>query len=480
VRRGTIISRGPLPGADLRRILVFELCCCARPSRYYRMHQPFTLPAGTEQHDRLQALYHLAVELSVLRDLQSVLDTALRHCLSLTDSQFGFIGLTTADGRALEVVAIQGFHPARDFYAHFRRIPLRPNIFARAVLERQPVRSPDAMDDPSRVGQPSGHPPVRAFLGVPLLVRDLPIGMIGVANRPTPYDEDHEQLLATYGAQVAIAIQNAQLYEALTASKAELESNVAERTQELREAKDALAQKATQLHQLLSETVGVQERERQRIAQDMHDGITQLLVGAMLELQSARERMAASDLPQAELSLQQVREVLRRVEAELRRLIYDLRPPTLDALGLAPSLRRYADRFQQYFSIRCDVSVVGEPYRLSPDAEIGVYRIMQEALQNVSAHARASRASVELDFGAEVLTVTIRDDGLGFEPDKVRTDGTAHFGLLSMQERVGSLGGWLELHSAPGQGTRVVVSVPGQAQQAARDARAASYAAGES
>jgi signal transduction histidine kinase len=96
--------------------------------------------------------------------------------------------------------------------------------------------------------------------------------MIGLANRLEPYDLDHEQLLLTYAAQVAIVIRNAQLYEQLTTANEALERKVASRTQELEEAKASLAQKANQLQQLLTETVDVQERERQRIAQDLHDG----------------------------------------------------------------------------------------------------------------------------------------------------------------------------------------------------------------
>jgi len=414
----------------------------------------------TQQAERLQALYHLAVELSALRDLQSVLNTALSYCLELTDSQFGFIGLNTSDGTAMDVVAIQGFHPAPNFYASRHVIPLRPSLFARVVLENQPVRSDDAIIDQVRIGQPHGHPPVRAFLGVPLLVRDQPIGMIGVANRPTPYADDHEHLLVTYAAQVAIAIRNAQLYEELTTAKAELEHKVADRTRELQEAKEALAQKADQLQRLLTETVGVQERERQRIAHDMHDGINQLLIGAMLELKSARERLGAGDLSRAEDSLTQVKEVLQRMEREIKQILYDLRPPTLDALGLAPALRRYAGRFQQYSGLACEVQIEGEPLRLPPDVEIGLYRIMQEALQNVSAHAHARQAEVAIRFSREVITLTIGDDGDGFDLATVQRDPQGHFGLLGMQERAGSLGGRLAIQTEIGQGTRVTVSVP--------------------
>ena len=215
-----------------------------------------------QEQARLQALYHLAVELSAQQSLDKVLQTALRHCLTLTESQFGFIGLNSDDGRALDVVAMDGFHPATDFYDHFHMIPLRPNVFARAVLENRPIRSADAMTDPIRVGQPQGHPPVHAFLGVPLRIQGDPIGMIGVANRITPYDADHEQLLLTYAAQVAIVTRNRQLWDQLTQANRELELKVAERNRLLKLTQEALTQSATQIQILLKETVDVIERER--------------------------------------------------------------------------------------------------------------------------------------------------------------------------------------------------------------------------
>jgi len=413
-----------------------------------------------EQNQRLQALYHLAVELSAQRSLESVLDTALQHCLDLTGSQFGFIGLNTADNKALDVVAIQGFHPSQQFYRHNHLIPLRPNVFARAVLEDRAVRSDDARIDPQRVGQPKGHPPVVTFLGVPLRSNDIPIGMIGVANRPDPYDTDHEQLLMTYAAQVAIVIRNAQLYEQLKTANQELERKVTNRTDQLQKAKEALAQKAAQLQQLLTETVNVQERERQRIAQDMHDGTNQLLIGAMLELKSARERLDNGNLLQADESLETVQNILYRVEAEIKRMIYDLRPPTLDALGLAPALRRYADRFERYSGIPCALQVVGKPVRLSSHVEICVYRLMQEALQNVSAHAQARQAGVSITFSENSLKLTVEDDGQGFDLEAVQQNNHVNFGLLSMKERAQSLGGQLAIQTASGQGTRVKLVVP--------------------
>jgi signal transduction histidine kinase len=415
---------------------------------------------NSKQYERLHALYQMAVELSALRSLESVLDTALQHCLDLTGSQFGFVGLTTTDSQAMDVVAIQGFHPTGQFYHHNHLIPLRPNIFARVVLENGPVRTDDAMTDPMRVGQPKGHPSVRTFLGVPLRMQNRPIGMIGVANRPHKYDDEHEQLLMTYAAQVAIVIRNAQLYEQLTAANEELEQKVDRRTEELEEAKEALALKAAQLQQLLSETVDVQERERQRIAQDMHDGTNQLLIGAMLELKSAHERLDKGNLSQAESSLETVHNILHRVETETKRIIHHLRPPTLDALGLAPALRRYAERFHQYTGIPCAVTVSGTPIRLPSKMEISVYRLMQEALHNVSAHADAACADVVVLFAPETLKLTIIDDGQGFDLETIRKNHQGHLGLLGMEERAESLGGNLAIQTKPGGGTQIELCIP--------------------
>lgn len=422
----------------------------------------------TQKQLRLHALYNIAVELSGLRSLDSVLNTALTHCLKLTESEFGFIGLNTANNQAMDVVAIQGFHPSEEFYGDNQHFPLRHNVFARAVLENRPIRSVDATTDPHSVGQPKGHPLVITFLGVPLRVLDVPIGMIGVANRPEPYEDDHEQLLMTYAAQVAIVIRNAQLYEELTAANTQLESQVQQRTQQLEEAKEALAEKADMLQKLLADTVNVQERERQRIAHGMHDGISQLMIGAMLELKSARQRMIGGKTERAEESLDAVQDILRRVDAELKHVIHDLRPPTLDELGLAPAIRRYAVWFEQYSTVPCSVQIHGEPKRLSSSAEINIYRLVQEALNNVNAHANATSAQVFIAFEPSQICVTVTDDGDGFELQSCEQSYGDSLGLFSMRERAEGLGGTLSIDSKPSRGTAVSLTVPLPVLESAR------------
>ena len=248
------------------------------------------------------------------------------------------------------MVAIQEFNPTPDFYRNSHLIPLRLTLFAQSILDNRPVRSADAVKD-RRYGEPHGHPPVRTFLGVPLRVQQSPIGMIGVANRTEPFDEGHEQLLITYAAQVAIAINNVGLNDAVDAAKRELEARVLSHTHELNDATHALEEKAVQLQKLLSETVSIQGRERQRISHDLYHGLNQLLVGAMVELWSGLERQNRDEAEGVKSSLRKAIEILHQVEQVVRQTIFDLRPPMLDSLGLVPSLLRFAQHFSKQTAV---------------------------------------------------------------------------------------------------------------------------------
>ncbi len=417
-----------------------------------------SLPEDLHNRHQIDALYHLAVELSGLRSVDSVLDVALRHCLTLTDSQFGFVGLCGHDPGAMDVAAVQGFHPSSEFYSSHRLIPLRPNIFARAVLEDRPVRSVDARHDSGRVGQPRGHPEVRSFLGVPLRIAGHPIGMIGVANRPSPYESEHERLLLTYAAQVAIVIRNAQLYEQLATTNEELEQMVETRTAQLREASRELEEKAAELQLVLSQTVEAQEQERQRIAREIHDGVNQSLIAAMLELTSSQHRLERGAVDDARQAVGSAQLILRSVEAEIRQVLADLHPPVLEGLGLEAGLRRLGEAFSQQTGLKCKTTVGHRTARLPGAMEVSLYRIAQEALHNIATHADAERAGVMLRFEATAVTLEISDDGCGFDPS--RANGPDHLGLRSMRHRAESLGGRLTVDSSPGRGTTIRAVVP--------------------
>ena len=415
------------------------------------------LTTDDQSQERLRALYDLSLELSSEQSVESVLSTALRQCLALTESEFGFIGLVVRERPVMEIAAIQGFHPAKSFFADYRFIPMRPNIFANSVLENRAVRSEDALTDPNRVGQPNGHPPVGTFLGVPLRIGDRPIGMIGVANRPMPYTDDHEQLMLTYAAQIAILIRNAQLLEALTSSNEQLETTVDERTRELQGARDELVAKAADLRDALTRTVDAQERERKRIAQDVHDGLNQLIIGALMQVKSGKDRLGLGHVSDADEALESALGVLRQVDNEIRRVVHHLHPPNLEALGLAAATRRLGERFEENYRVPFEFQIVGEQVRLRPEVEIAVYRIVQEALQNVGAHADADRVRVTMAFEDFSFRVAIDDDGRGFDVGAVIA---GHYGLRSMRDRAEEFGGTFTITSRTQDGSHIAVEIP--------------------
>ncbi len=248
----------------------------------------------------------------MLHELHPVLDRTLAHCLSLTRSKFGFIGLTDQSGEMMDVVAIKGFRPTDPtFYDRFRMIPVRPTIFGVALRERRVSISNDAMNDPIRVGQPRGHPPVRSFLGAPLGLGDRVIGMIGVANRSTGYSQDHGRLLSTFANQAAVAIENARLIEShreliekLRAVNHELDE--AEREQTLQRERQRLAE----------EMSGELERAVFEIGKRINSVLASSQLDAQDEEQLYRARSiavkAAGTAPPPDLNPRQV-EILRLV-----------------------------------------------------------------------------------------------------------------------------------------------------------------------
>jgi signal transduction histidine kinase len=231
----------------------------------------------------------------------------------------------------------------------------------------------------------------------------------------------------------------------------------------LMNAQREIEQKARELQQLLDRNVSAQEAERQRIAQDLHDGITQMLVGSLYEMQAAKQALLATkgELPpqQAEVAARKLNEALRLVSdtvSEMRRVIFDLHPTILDELGLVPALKRLTENMQSD-ALRCAWQVEGEPLRLPAAHELALYRIAQEALNNVRKHAEARETCLTLTFAAERSTLSVSDDGKGFQP---RETTAQHLGLMSMRERAQSVGGTFTLESHAGQGTTIVVKVP--------------------
>jgi signal transduction histidine kinase len=249
------------------------------------------------------------------------------------------------------------------------------------------------------------------------------------------------------------------LMEGLTAAKTDLERRVAERTRELAEANAALRERERLRVELLKKVIRAQEDERRRLARELHDETCQTVTALGVRLAMVSQ---STDDPAARAEIDETRQLAARAEEEIRRLMHDLRPSVLDDLGLVSAIQWYAERQLGVHGIalRCELGTL--PHRLAPEVETALFRVTQEAITNITKHARAERVLIQLGVDGDRLRVEIEDDGIGFDPADVTPSPTdaRGLGLLGMRERVELLGGTLRIDAAPGLGTDLTIEVP--------------------
>ena len=389
---------------------------------------------------QLESLYSISIEIASLHEMPKVLDRALGYCLDLTQSAFGFIGLLNGSEQ-MDVAAIKGFEPSDPrFYEKFRLIPVRPSVFGVVITNRRSKISNDVLHDPDSVGQPPGHPPTRTFMGVPLQVGERVIGMIGVANKLSGYTADEERLLSTFANQVAVAIENARLYEdqrRMIDELAELHRNLsqAERDQVLRE-------------------------ERERIAAELHDRIEQAIFTLGLKVNSILEREPVTE-PIA-TGLGEVRQLAVHTSEAVREAIFALSLPRPAASGLLSELRRLVSEAGKSEELEADLVVSGKPLRLSPESEQTLYILAREALANVVRHARARRVLVSLRYSDDNVDLVIQDDGAGASEQILKhyQESGTHFGMKRSRRQVEDLGGTFVVHNGEESGLAIRVRIP--------------------
>src|SRR6202165_1898360 len=323
---------------------------------------------------QLESLYSISIEIARLHEMPQVLDRALSYCLDLTLSEFGFIGLLNGD-QQMDVAAIKGFEPSDpSFYENFRLIPVRPSVFGVVITNRRSKISNDVLNDPDRVGQPRGHPPVRTFMGVPLQVGERVIGMIGVANKLNGYTADEERLLSTFANQVAVAIENARLYEDQRRMIDELE----------------------ELHRDLSqaEREQVLREERERIAAELHDRIEQAIFTLGLKVNAVLEREPMTDPIATDLG--EVRQLAIHTSEAVREAIFALSLPRAAAGGLPSELRRLVRETGESEQVEADLVVSGKPAGLSPESVHNLFVLARGGLGNRGRHAPGEGVPVGL------------------------------------------------------------------------------------
>ncbi len=406
--------------------------------------QPHTLAVTRDVTDQVEA-YQLLEQrvaertrelfalLEVSRNLASTLELEplLSEVLSQLKTVVDYTGaaIATLEGDEFIFMEYQGPMPREQILKV--RIPANtPSGYREVVRRREPVIYPDmwadlpevnAMREQSYKIMGENFAYAHSWMGVPLLVKDRLIGVLRIDHEePGHFNETDAQLVLAFANQVAVAVENARLYE-----------------------------QARSLASL---------QERQKLARDLHDSVSQALYGIALGARTARvliEREQASPESLSE-SLDYVLSLAEAGLAEMRALIFELRPESLEQEGLAAALTKQAAATRARYHIRVDVDLCDEPQILLRKKE-ALYRVAQEGLHNVVKHAQATSIRLVMSCDQHNISVEVHDDGLGFDPSQ---SYPGHLGLHSMRERIERHAGSFTIESAPGKGTTLIASLP--------------------
>lgn len=366
-----------------------------------------------DRDEILQAVSSAVLAVTRHLSVREVLQVIVRSAQRLLDARYAALGVPDEDGSFAEFVA-EGLTDKQ--WDAIGPLPRQHGMLGAMLRDGTPVRLPDLREDPRFEWWPKAHPVMKDFLGVPIRDGDQVLGIIFLANKRTPggFTEGDQELLTLFAAHAAIALTNARLYE-----------------------------RGRELAML---------EERNRMARELHDAVTQKLFSLRLTAQAAATMLERAP-DKAAVELERVQRLAGEALAELRAVIVELRPAELDRHGLAETLRKHVrmlDRLQAALvTFECD-----ELPPLPPAVEVVVLRVAQEALHNALRHAHAARVAVRLADADGKLALTVSDDGKGF--DQAESRG---LGLASMRDRAESAGGTLTVTSAKDKGTTILLEV---------------------
>lgn len=372
---------------------------------------PLSMPGARRrrQEHLIDSLNHVAAAISSTMSTDEVLRTVVDEAKELVGTDKAVLCLLTESGPDLVIddraIFVRG---RRDQYPEeWWRVQIQ-EVAAWALAERVPVTV-------SR-GE-------AVLVTVPVKIKSRPIGVLSAINpRTRAFTEDQVALMAILGAFAGVAIENARLH-------------------------------AQSHYALLAD-------ERGRIAKEMHDGLSQSLFSTSLEIDVLRKRFKAHP-QEAERRLERIQAIIVRSLSELRRYIYDLRPVSLDKLGLIGAIDMRVKEIAETNGIKTRLYTEGDERPLPPGAEACLYRVSQEAITNVAKHADASRVVVVLKYGPAGVTMLVEDDGRGFDVEEAlrRVELDESIGLKSMRDRAAAEGGRFEVSSS-NRGTVVTVDLP--------------------
>lgn len=390
-------------------------------------------------------------------DLPAVLQTITDAGRNLVRARYAALGVADEDGRLREFITSGITAEQR---AHIGSLPQGHGLLGVLIRNGTPLRVPNISRDPRRHGFPPNHPPMKSLLGVPIIFQGRPVGDLYLTDKlgADEFSAADQELLMLLANHAAVAIENARLFDEVREARDRLqdwnrvlEERVTVRTHEI----ERYRKEAT------SRVLQAQESERKRIARELHDDTAQSLSSLLITMDLIEPSIPAGNVA-LQSGFDRIRALVQRTLDDVRTLSHDLRPTILDDFGLIAALRWYADRCAETFRMRIAVRADARSLDIIADEmAVALFRIAQEALTNSGKHAAASHATVWLRIDGETATLTVADDGKGFDVDSRRRPTLkGGLGVYGMQERADLIGATLTIKSAAGQGTQVTVVVP--------------------
>ncbi|MDP2919415.1 MAG: GAF domain-containing protein [Dehalococcoidia bacterium] len=389
-----------------------------------------------EANQYLLALNAIGDVVSQTLNLDSILNAALDKTLELIKADAGNVLLIDEKTHTVSCAVQRGL-PEHFFHTKGGIIP--DNDTARKLIEQGETLVVDDIDkNPASTGWLITGDGLKAFIGVPLKSKKKVVGVLNIAGRNSRlFSRQDIHLLSAIGSTLGIAIENARLYQ------------------------DVRLKEETRT-ELLRRVISAQEDERRRVARELHDVTSQALATVAVRLEAIANAPGAT-ARNTENQFQDIRTLLATTSKEVHGLIYDLRPPLLDDLGLPAALQSCAQRTLAATGVQVHFEVAGREKVVPQEVAITVFRIGQEAITNIARHAKAESAYISLEFRDKGISVQIEDDGIGFDTTKPSSPSSgpeAGIGILGMKERASLLGGTVNIESKPGNGTRINAEIP--------------------
>jgi len=369
--------------------------------------------------DALDSMSEAVLAIAAEREVEPVLRRLVSSARELAGARYAALGIPDGEGAFAQFITAG---MSDELIAAMGPLPRTHGLLGAMLESPEPHRTQDIRQHPRFRGWwPRAHPQMRSFLGVPIVARGSVIAAFYLTDKEGAdgFDDGDQRLIEMLAAHAAVAIENARLLE---------------RSREL----------------------SIVE-ERNRLARELHDSVSQKLFGLVLTAEAASTLLGDEDGAAGE-QVARLGELAQEALTELRELVFELRPPSLEDEGLAATLRKEVDVLRRVHGRAIELRIAGAA-SCAPEHEADVLRVAQEALGNALRHAEAERIELRMEARDGRLVVTVADDGVGFDPDApgVRS---RRLGLTSMEERARALGGSLAVVSRPGEGTTVTLEVP--------------------